>query len=349
MKKILKGFMAVSIGLLLTGCNNNDTPPDTPVIEQENSNTSVEDINTDKIAMYQQAVQSVVRIEAGSQIGTGVVFKKEGGYAYILTNAHVLTDTNGAKYYEDIEIIFHDFSKVKGTYINMDRSRDIAVISVPDNISCVVAKIVAVDTNVKIGTSVFAIGNPGGEYFGVTDGIISANRVKTTTEYISGTDETKTYVYNSTATINGGNSGGPLFNYNGEVVSINTMRPSDKEIRNFNYSIPINYFIKVANHLMKSQTPYKNATLNGVLTSICDFPVDQLSDLGITVKNGVYVTSSSYTSLNRRIITHVNNNPIATVFDLEFELLKYTTGDNVVIKTTDITGKSVQTKDISLG
>lgn len=349
MKKFLKGIMVVSIGLLLTGCNNNDNPPDDPVIEQNNSSTSVEDLSSDKVALYQQAVQSVVRIEAGSQIGTGVVFKKESGYAYILTNAHVLTDTNGAKYYEDIEVVFHDFSKVQGTYINMDRNRDIAVISVPDNISCVVAKIVAVDTNVKIGTSVFAIGNPRGQYFGVTDGVISANRVKTSTGYISGTNETKTYVYNSTATINSGNSGGPLFNYKGEVVAINTMQPSDTEIRNFNYSIPINYFIKVANHLMKSQTQYQNATLSGTFTSICDFPVDQLNDLGITVKNGVYVTSSNYTALNRRIITHINNNPIATVADLEFELLKYSSGENVVIKTTDITGKSVQTKDISLG
>ena len=342
-------MMLLSIGLLLTGCGKAETPGDDPVIQQPEQGSNVVDVSTEKVNLYEESVKSVVRVSAGNQIGTGVVYKKEGGYAYIITNAHVLTDLSGNKYYENIEITFHDFSKVRGTYLGLDKSRDVAVISVVDNTSCTVAKIVERDTDVEIGEYVYAIGNPFGEYFAVTDGMISANRWKTTTDYISGNSDTKVYVYNSTATINSGNSGGPLFNSKGEVIAINSMQPANSNMRNFNYSIPVNYFIKVANHLIKSNEKFTDSKIDIEGKSVCDFSVDNLNSLGITVKNGVYVTRSNEVVISQgRIITKINGVKVETFQDYEFELLKYSVGDTVTVVTTDIVGTNERTVNVVL-
>ena len=352
MKKILKGIMLLSVGLMLTGCgnkNNDDSGViETPVVNE----TQFVDLSTDKVELYNEAVKSVVRVEvsissSSTNLGTGVVYKKEGGYAYILTNAHVLSDSNGNKY-ENIHVVFHDYSKAKGTYIGVDRERDIAVFSVKDTESCTVAKIVAKDTDVVIGESVFAIGNPQGEYFSMTDGIISNNRLKTSTTYISKNGSSEVHVYNSTATINSGNSGGPLFNSKGEVVSINSMHPSSDSYRNFNYSIPINYFIKVANSLVKNMQ-YKEATINIEVASICDYSVDQLTSMGVKVKSGVYITSSSESGLfTGRVITQLNGRYIATKADYLFELLKYNVGDTITLVTTDNVGANEKSVSVVL-
>ena len=349
MKKLLKGMMLLSVGLLLTGCGKSDEDPTNTQIEQPSENQNqIFDISSDKVDLYEESVKSVVRVQAGKQLGTGVVYKKESGLAYIITNAHVLTDTAGNKYYEDIEVIFHDFSKARGTYIGLDKTKDVAVFTVKDTDSCTVAKIVAKDTDVVIGESVYAIGNPRGEYFSVTEGVISANRWKTTTSYISGS-ETLINVYNSTATINSGNSGGPLFNSKGEVISINSMHPQNAEIRNFNYSIPINYFIKVANHIVKNNTSYVNPKLNIEGKSICDFSVDNLTAKGIKVKNGVYVEVSSETGiLVGRVITKINGSSVETLSDYEFELLKYSVGETITVVTVDIVGTSERTVSVTL-
>ena len=349
MKKILKGMMLLSVGLLLTGCGKNSDEPDSPQIQQPSENQNqIFDISTDKVALYEESVKSIVRVNAGSQLGSGVVYKKESGLAYILTNAHVLTDTTGNKHYENIEVIFHDFSRAKGTYIGLDKTKDVAVFTVKDTDSCVAAKIVAKDTDVTIGESVYAIGNPFGEYFSVTDGIISANRWKTSTSYISGS-ETLVNVYNSTATINSGNSGGALFNSKGEVIAINSMHPQNTNMRNFNYSIPINYFIKIANHIVKNNTTYVNAKLNIEGKSICDFSVDTLTSKGIKVKNGVYIDKSSETGLLvGRVITKINGNSVETLSDYEFELLKYSTGETITVVTVDNAGTNERTVSVTL-
>lgn len=350
MKKIFKGMLVLTVGLLLTGCGNNNNTDESTKIEQpaENEN-NIFDVSSDKVNLYQESVKSVVRIEAGNQIGSGVVYKKESGLAYIITNAHVITDKTGNDYSNDIEVIFHDFSKVKGTFIGLDKNKDVAVISIADNSSCTVAKIVERDNQVVVGESVYAIGNPFGEYFSVTDGVISNNRWKTTTDYISGTTETKTFVYNATATINSGNSGGPLFNSKGEVISINTMQPADSSMRNFNYSIPVNYFIKVANHIVKNKTSYVDPKIAIEGKSVCGFSVENLTTLGVTVKNGVYVTKSSEMGINQgRIITKVNGNVVETFEDYEFELLKYNVGETITIVTTDIIGSNERTVNIVL-
>ena len=348
MKKIVKGMLVLSVGVLLAGCSCNKNDEDvTPQISQVyDTNKVFDDVSTNLQEMYEETKQSTVRVLAGPQLGSGVVYKEEGNYAYILTNAHVVTDKTGNEYYKNIEIVFSNYVRVKGTCINFDKNEDVAVISVAKSDNYKVADIIGSDTDVKIGESVYSIGNPRGDYFSVTTGVISANRIETTTDYISGSTATTTYVYNSTATINSGNSGGPMFNSDGKLIAINSMQPSDTTIRNYNYSIPVNYFIKVANYLVnnyQNHTSYTKAKLNIEGESIVNYSVSDLSLLGITVKKGVYITNTSEEGLTKgRIITHVEGNEIATWSDFEFELLKYGKGEKVTITTTDIVGTNAK-------
>ena len=143
-----------------------------------------------------------------------------------------------------------------------------------------------------------------------------------------------------------------MFNSKGEVIAINTMYPQNPEIRDYNYSIPINYFIKVANYLIKNyQKPdsYVKAKLNMEGQALVDYSVNDLSTQGISVKKGIYITFSGESEVAEgRIITHVNGIEVATLLDYEFELLKYSKGDIVSITTIEISGTHPKTVNLTM-
>lgn len=356
MKKFTKGLMVLSLGSLFIGgcsCNNDKNDGETRIEYNYDSNHVYDDVSSNLTALYNEAVKSTVVIKTSngtsSQIGSGVVYKEEGNYAYILTNAHVLTDKANVRYYDNIEVTFSNYTKVKGTFIFLDKNEDVGVISVNKSDNYTVAKIVNSDNDTHIGDQVFSIGNPHGNYFSVSTGVISKNKLETTTDYISGSSATKTYVFNSTATINPGNSGGAMFNSKGEVIAINSMQPNSTDIRNFNYSIPVNYFIKVANYIVANRTAYERAKINLEVKSICDYSVDQLNTLGIVVKRGVHVSESYETEINKgRIITHINGVEIANIDDYKYELLKYSKNETITLTTVDITGTNVRNVNLAM-
>ena len=140
-----------------------------------------------------------------------------------------------------------------------------------------------------------------------------------------------------------------MFNSEGEVIAINSMQPSSADLRNFNYSIPINYFIKVADYLVTNRTSYQKTTLKIQGKSLCDYSSKELSTMGVTVKNGVHVVSSLDPLVAiGRIITHVNGEQVETLFDYEFELLKYNKGETITLTTTDIVGANVKNINVKM-
>ena len=351
MKKLVKGIAVMSLSTMLFagGCKK-DQVDEIPQEQQGEKTTVAVDFNNDLENLYNEVLPSVVRVHAGNSLGTGVVYKEEGDYAYIITNAHVLTDKEGAKYYDNIEIVFSNYNKVKGTFIYLDKNEDVAVISIKKSDNYKVAKIIENDTDVDVGESVFSIGHPHKNYFAMTTGNISSTRIETTTDYISGSSSTKTFVYNSTASINSGNSGGPMFNTKGEVIAINTMYPSDSsKYRDFNYSIPINHFIKVADYLVINRTNYSKATLGITVKSVSDYSITELAAMGVTVKKGAYITSNSDANLQKgRVITHVNGQEIDTAEDYYFEMLKYSKDQTITITTIDVVGINARDVNVKL-
>jgi len=174
----------------------------------------------------QQRVQS---------LGSGFVIDAAQGI--VVTNNHVIADS------DEIEVNFSDGSKLKAELVGTDTKTDIAVLKVDPTLKKLKAVSFGDSDRMRIGDWVMAIGNPFGLGGTVTVGIISArNRDIDAGPY----DD----FIQTDAAINRGNSGGPLFNMNGEVVGINTaiISPSGGSI-GIGFSIPAELAVGVVDQL----------------------------------------------------------------------------------------------------
>ncbi len=140
-----------------------------------------------------------------SSLGSGFVIDASG---IVVTNNHVISDA------DEIMVIFNDGRKLKAEIIGKDPKVDLAVLRVKPDKPLVAVKFGDSDVE-KIGDWVMAIGNPFGLGGSVSAGIISAKN-----RDIS--DQSYGQYLQTDAAINKGNSGGPLFNMEGEVIGINT-------------------------------------------------------------------------------------------------------------------------------
>jgi serine protease Do len=191
--------------------------------------------------------QSAGEQETGS--GSGVIYKKSGNKAYIVTNNHVV---EGA---DKLEITLSTGEKVNGSVRGTDIWSDLAVVEVDSNL--IKDSDIATfgdSTNIKIGEPVIAVGNPLGlEFSGsVTEGIISGkNRSVPIDIDNDGVDDWESEVLQTDAAINPGNSGGALANAAGEVIGINSMKIAQDAVEGIGLSIPIQYALPIINDLEK--------------------------------------------------------------------------------------------------
>jgi S1-C subfamily serine protease len=180
--------------------------------------------------------------------GSGFVIDKEG---YILTNYHVVENAL------QIEVVFSSGYRAKGEVIGTDLDSDIAVIKVDVPDEEIHPLILGSSEDVKVGQTVFAIGNPYGLSGTMTVGIVSARgrmleslRESTSGGYFSSADLIQT-----DAAINPGNSGGPLLNLNGEVIGINrAIRIDGEDGVSTLYNSGVGFAVPV--DVVKRVTPY---------------------------------------------------------------------------------------------
>jgi putative serine protease PepD len=174
---------------------------------------------------------SVVQVETqtynGTGIGSGIILSSDGK---ILTNNHVVADAadgNG-----EVTVTFNDGKTAKATIVGRDPSSDLAVIQA-QGVSGLKAATLGDSSKVQVGDEVVAIGSPEALQGTVTSGIVSAlNRPVTVGDdtpqnspYSRTSQGTETVQYKAIqtdASLNPGNSGGPLLNLNGEVIGINS-------------------------------------------------------------------------------------------------------------------------------
>ena len=143
-----------------------------------------------------------------SSLGSGFVIDGTAGNAIVITNNHVIADAN------DITVIFTDGTKLKAELIGKDSKVDVAVLKIKPDKALKAVKF-GDSEKMRVGDPVMAVGNPFGLGGTVTAGIVSArNRNIDSGPYDN-------YIQTD-ASINKGNSGGPLFNMAGEVIGINT-------------------------------------------------------------------------------------------------------------------------------
>ena len=179
------------------------------------------------------SIKSVVTIKtsAGFQ-GTGFIISDEG---YIVTNAHVLADSQG-NLADVIQIIDSDQNSEDVEFIGYNGTIDIALLKVSGNYD---ALEIGDSNDVNVGEKVIAIGNPLGLQFSVSEGIISA-------VHREGGNGLDVYIQTDTA-LNPGNSGGPLINKQGVVIGINNFKIGSGE--NLGFALESNEIIKSVNEI----------------------------------------------------------------------------------------------------
>jgi len=232
------------------------------------------------VTEQQSTVQSLFygnQVRKSQAAGTGVIIDSSG---YILTNKHVVPEgiTN-------LGIVTYDGTEYQNVQVvGRDPLNDLAIIKVTDPKNFVSAKLGNSDS-VRVGHKVIAIGNALGQFQNtVTSGIISGiGRPVEASDEAGALTEQLTNLFQTDAAINSGNSGGPLINYNGEIIGINTAVAADAQ--NIGFAIPINEtkgIIASVKETGKVSRPFLGVrfiTLNEVAAS----------ELKTTVKVGAYI------------------------------------------------------------
>ncbi|CAI2550402.1 PDZ domain-containing protein [Lactobacillus kunkeei] len=234
--------------------------------------------------------KSSSKLEANSE-GSGVIYKKSGNAAYIVTNNHVVSGASA------IQVLLSNGKQLEAKVVGTDSVTDLAVLKINGSMIKSVASFGNSD-NIKVGETSLAIGSPLGSAYAssLTQGIISAKKreVPLTGSNGQATGNTATVIQTDTA-INPGNSGGPLINLAGQVIGINSMKlASDSEgtsVEGIGFAIPSNEVVKIINQLVKNGKIERPAL--GIqyvdLTNIAVSQQKSILKLPSSVENGVVV------------------------------------------------------------
>jgi len=273
--------------------------------------------------------------EAGT--GSGVIYKKANGKAFIVTNHHVVENAN------QVEVSFKDGTRVPARILGSDLLTDLAVLEIDAKHVKKVAEFGNSDA-VKPGEPVIAIGNPLGLQFAgsVTQGIISGtNRTIELDFDRDGLPDWNAEVLQTDAAINPGNSGGALVNIDGQVIGINSMKIAEQAVEGIGLAIPINFAEPIIADLEKYgevRRPYMGIELRS-LSSISSYHLQETLHLPKNVVEGVAILQVVPTSPAAQaglkqfdVIVALDDKPIRN--DIELRKYLYTEksiGDTMMV------------------
>lgn len=273
---------------------------------------SVVEISTESVVTGSFAQQYV---QQGA--GSGVIISQDG---YILTNNHVINGANSVK------VRLRDATEYDATIVGSDSDNDIALLKV--NATGLSPATFGDSNSLAVGDYVVAIGNPLGELGGtVTDGIISALARKVTIE------DTQMTLLQTNAQVNPGNSGGGLFNANGELVGIVNAKQSATEVEGIAFAIPINNVLDILSDLKEYGYVTGKVDLGIDFTDITSdetafyYGVNQTGCYVLSVDSGSNAEKAGVTRGD--LVTKVNDTDVSSSSDITAALEKAEVGDTV--------------------
>ena len=257
-------------------------------------------------------------------LGSGVIISNDG---YIVTNNHVVEGAN------EISVTLNNNDVYDAKVIGTDSKTDLALIKIEAS-NLAYSNLVDSDT-LELGQEVVAIGNSLGKGTSSTNGIISAlNREVTINNY------TMTLILTN-AEVNSGNSGGGLFDMNGNLVGIvnakimsQTTSSSSTSVEGMGYAIPANTVKKIVDELMNNGYVKDRATLGvKVITNNSYLEYYGYSDTTGAVISEVVENGPAYKAGLEAgdIIIAINNDTVESFTDLSKELDNYAVGDVVTV------------------
>ena len=255
--------------------------------------------------------------------GSGFIITSDG---YIVTNHHVI---EGA---DSVTVTLHDGTQYSASIVGSDASNDVALLKVDATDLQPVS--IGDSDEVVVGEQVIVVGNPLGELtFSMTAGYISA------TNRSINTDGTPINMLQTDAAINSGNSGGPVFDMNGNVIGIASAKysgstSSGTSIEGIGFAIPINDAMAIVNDLMQYGYVTGQAYLGVSVQDLDAYTARYYSlPLGVYV---VDVTSGSCADLagvrQADIITGLGDYTVESYTDLAAALKEYSAGDEVELQ-----------------
>ena len=285
-----------------------------------------------------------------SSEGSGVIYKKEGKYAYLVTNTHVI---NGAK---KVDILLADGNKVPGEVVGSDVYSDIAVVRISADKATAVAEFG--DSNqLTVGETAIAIGSPLGTDYAnsVTQGIISSQGRNVKLKADNG-QNISTRALQTDAAINPGNSGGPLINIQGQVIGITSSKISNNgqtSVEGMGFAIPANDVVNIIKQLEEKGKVVRPA-LGIQMMDLSNLSTSDLSQLKLPEKisGGVLFRSTlenmpASDKLQRYdVITKIDDTTIESTADLQSALYSHQINDT--IKVTFYRDGKQQTTSIKL-
>ena len=297
---------------------------------------SVVVITTEQVVYSQWSWYGQSQVESGA--GSGVIISSDG---YILTCAHVVSGAS------QITVTIGD-TDYTATVVGEDDTSDVAVLKI--DATGLTPATVGDSDGLAVGDNVLAVGNPLGELGGtVTSGIVSAlNRSVT----IQGTSSTNTMsLVQMDASVSPGNSGGGLFNMNGELIGLVNAKSSSSDAEGLGFAIPINDAIKVAQDLLEngyvSGRPYMGITYLAVTDAQTAAQLN-VSAYGVYVVDVVQGGPADKAGLKAgdRIVS-IDGTEIAQRDDLGTLIQQHTAGDTLSI--TVARDGQMQTVSLTLG
>ena len=267
--------------------------------------------------------------------GSGVIYKKEGESAYLVTNTHVI---NGAK---KVDIRLADGTKVPGEIVGSDTYSDIAVVKISSEKVSTVAEF-GDSSKLAVGETAIAIGSPlGSEYANtVTQGIVSSLNRHVSLKAEDGQAISTNAIQTDTA-INPGNSGGPLINIQGQVIGITSSKIASNggtSVEGLGFAIPANDVINIIKQLEKDGKVTRPALgihmVNLTNLSTADLQKLKLPD---NVTSGVAVRSVQKNMpanghlQQYDVITKVDDTKISSTTELQNALYSHSIGDEMTV------------------
>ncbi len=355
---ILIGFLSGALGSFVTlqlyqkqgnqATNNNSGTVTQTSYKNENSTTQA-------VNKVKDAVVSVITYSANRQNsvfgndetdtdtdsqqvaseGSGVIYKKNGKDAYLVTNTHVI---QGAS---KVDIRLADGTKVPGEIVGSDTFSDIAVVKISSEKVTTVAEF-GDSSKLNVGETAIAIGSPlGSEYANtVTQGIISSLNRNVSLKSQDGQAISTKAIQTDTA-INPGNSGGPLINIQGQVIGITSSKIASNggtSVEGLGFAIPSNDAQNIIKQL-ESDGKVTRPALGIQMVNLANIGANDLRKLNIpsSVTSGVVVKSvqsnmpASGHLEKYDVITKVDDKEISSSTDLQSALYNHSIGDTIKI------------------
>ena len=293
------------------------------------------------ISKLSNAGSSILSTATESELGlgTGIIVSSNG---YILSNSHVTGDKFSTCY-----VTIEDKDTYTGSVVWADTSLDLSLTKI--NAKELVSAIQGDSKDIRVGETVYAIGNPVGFQFRrtVTSGIVSAlNRTVKLQEKEN--DIYMSDLIQTDATINPGNSGGPLINTDGEVIGINSVKITTAE--GIGFAVPIDV-VKPVIESFVNKGSFEEANLG---LYVYDESVSRYMNLNNRFSSGIYISqiikggpADGKGIKEGDIITKIDDKYLNTVNDLRQYIYSKSPGDKVVLNINK--GKYTKDIDVNLG